>query len=129
VRLIIQPYYPKKIGRSRALRTIPNPEHLAYVQYFTYSHFAHQGSLSGTPTPQVDQALNMYEVRRSNPRAGGVPKGDIVSLHSFWQPIQLIPKFVGAKADRSLSCDNVLEKSTTFYVNSFTDNHIYQTVY
>jgi hypothetical protein len=128
VRLIIQPYYPRKRGRSRAFKTIPNPEYLAYVQHFTYSHVTHEG-WSGTPIPQVNQALNMYEVRRSNPPAGGVAKGDIIPLTSFWQPIQLIPKFTGAEADRSLDCNNVLEKSTAFYVNSFSDNQIYQTVY
>jgi hypothetical protein len=129
VRLIIQPYYPKKVGKSRRIVSTP-PIHLAYVQYFTYSHFTHQGrSKSVTPVPHVDEALNMYEVRRSNPRVGGIPKGDIVPLSSFWQPIQLIPKFNGAEADRSLNCNNVLERSTVFYVNSFSDNQIYQTVY
>jgi hypothetical protein len=127
VRLILQPYYPKKRGRSREIITTP-PEHLAYVQYFTYSHFTQPGR-SETPTPLVHKALNMYEVKRSNPRAGGIPKGDIIPLSSFWQPIQLVPKFSGAEADRSLNCDNVLEKCTSFYVNSFSDNQIYQTVY
>jgi hypothetical protein len=127
--LILQPYYPPKIGRPKGTAASP-PEHLAYVQYFTYAHFDQQ-SRSRTPIPLVNKALNMYEVRRSNPRAGGTPKGDIVPLSSFWQPIQLIPKFNGAEADRSLNCDNVLpvEKSAAFYVNSFSDNQIYQTVY
>jgi hypothetical protein len=127
VRLILQPYYLKKTGRPS--ETIPpDPEHLAYVQYFMYAHFTQHGR-SGTPIPLADKALNMYEVKRSNPRVGGVPKGDIVPLSSFWQPIQLVPKFHGAEADRSLNCNNVLEKSTSFYVNSFSDNQIYQTVY
>jgi hypothetical protein len=71
----------------------------------------------------------MYEVRRSNPRTGGIPKGDIIPISSLWQPIQLVPKFNGASADRSLTCDNILNKCTAFYVNSFCDNQIYQTVY
>jgi hypothetical protein len=127
VRLILQPYFPKPIGR--AIGTTPGPappEHLAYVQYFTYSHVTQQ---SGVSVPLVHTALNMYEVRRSNPRVGGIPKGDIIALSSLWQPIQLIPKFNGAEADRSLTCDNVLEKSAAFYINSFSDNQIYQTVY
>jgi hypothetical protein len=129
VRLIIQPHYPKKMGRKRETIFTP-PAHLAYVQHFTYSYFTQQGrSKSGTPLPQVNKALNMYEVRRSNPRTGGIPKGDIVPLSTFWQPIQLIPKFNGAEADRLLNCDNVLEKITSFYVNSFSDNQVYQTVY
>jgi hypothetical protein len=117
------------MSRSRGnILTIAPQEHLAYVQYFTYSHFTPLGR-SGTPTPLVNKALNMYEVKRSNPRVGGIPKGDIVPLSTLWQPIQLVPKFNGAEADRSLNCDNVLEKSASFYVNSFSDNQIYQTVY
>jgi hypothetical protein len=125
VRLILQPYYSPKKGSHTG---ITPPEHLAYVQYFTYSNCTQQGT-SRAPVPLVNKALNMYEVRRSNPRAGGIPKGDIIPLSSLWQPIQLVPKFNGAKADRSLTCDNVLEKCAAFYMNSFSDNQIYQTVY
>jgi hypothetical protein len=127
VRLILQPYHPKKIGRCREIISTPS-EHLAYVQYFTYSHFSQQNQ-SEAPIPLVNKALNMYEVRRSNPRVCGLPKGDIIPLSSFWQPIQLVPKFNGAEADRLLTHDNVLERSTAFYVNSFSDNQVYQTVY
>jgi hypothetical protein len=125
--LIIQPYYPKSVGRPTGIiHASAPPEHLAYVQYFNFSHVIQQGD---TLIPQVNKALNMYEVRRSNLRVGGIPKGDIIPLSLLWQPVQLVPKFNGAEADRSLTCDNVLEKCTAFYVNSFSDNQIYQTVY
>jgi hypothetical protein len=129
VRLILQPCYPKPIGRPTGTTLAPS-EHLAYVQYFTYAHVTQQGQ-SGSPTPLVDPALNMYEVRRSNRSScmGRVPKGDIIPLSSMWQPIQLIPKFNGGEADRSLTCDNVLDKCAAFYINSFSDNQVYQTVY
>jgi hypothetical protein len=122
LRLILQPFYP-----SSKINSAP-PEHLAYVQYFTYSHPTQRGP-SGDHIPLANTALNMYEVRRSNSRMGGVPKGDIIPLSSLWQPIQLIPKFNKARADRFLTCDNVLEKCSAFYVNSFSDNQVYQTVY
>jgi hypothetical protein len=130
VHLILQPYYPRRRGRSRGniLPASKPSEQLAYVQYFTYSHFTQQIKL-GTATPLVNKALNMYEVKQSNARAGGVPKGDFIPLSSLWQPVQLVPKFTGAEADRSLNCDNVLEKSPAFYVNSFSNNQIYQTVH
>jgi hypothetical protein len=128
--LILQPYYPRGRGRSAGniLPASAPSEQLAYVQYFTYSHFTQQGR-SETAIPLVNKALNMYEVKRSNVRAGGIPKGDCIPLSSLWQTVQLVPKFTGAEADRSLNCDNVLEKSPAFYVNSFSDNQIYQTVY
>jgi hypothetical protein len=115
-------------GRPVENSSLSLPEPLAYVQYFSYTHFTHPRQ-SQIPIPVVNTALNMYEVRRSNPRAGGIPKGDIIPLSSLWQPIQLVPKFNGAEADRSLTCDNILEKCSAFYVNSFHDNQIYQTVY
>jgi hypothetical protein len=127
VRLILQPYYSKTRGRPNGILP-PPPEHLTYIQHFSYSHFT-QCDNSSVPVPVVNPALNMYEVRHSNPRVGGIPKGDIIPLSSVWQPVQLIPKFSGPEADKSLTCNNILEKCAAFYVNSFCDNQIYQTVY
>jgi hypothetical protein len=100
--LILQPFYPRPRGRPVGINTpssclrLPELEPLAYVQYFSYSHPPHSRQ-SQISTPIVNTALNMYEVHRSNPRTGGIPKGDIIPISSLWQPIQLVPKFNGGE--------------------------------
>lgn len=95
---------------------------LAYVQYFKPVH-----SRNGIPLADAD--LDMYKVQRHPPRANGTRKGDIIPLSDIWQAVELSPCIEGSEADRRLTCDNSLDLPKYWHINSFSDKHIFQTVY
>lgn len=70
----------------------------------------------------------MYSVTRKLNRTTRRRVASVVPLSDVQRSIQLFPKF-GAVVPRDWTSDNVLEKCTKFYVNCFTDRHIYGTFF
>ncbi|KAK7025769.1 hypothetical protein R3P38DRAFT_3531625 [Favolaschia claudopus] len=90
------------------------PHHLAYVEWF--SPFASQ------PEPHH----LMYKVKRS--LKDGVRMASIVPVANIRRSIHLLPKF-GPIAPPRWTSSNVLDECPTFFVNCFSDRHVYTTVY
>ncbi|KAK6969290.1 hypothetical protein R3P38DRAFT_3243615 [Favolaschia claudopus] len=90
------------------------PQHLAYVEWF--SPF----------TSQPEPHHLMYKVRRS--LKDGIRSAGIVPVANIRRSVHLLPKF-GPVAPSHWTSANVLEKCPAFFVNCFSDRHIYTTLY
>lgn len=89
-------------------------KHLAYVQWFT------------TPEgPQKDN--NMYIVQRQL-TSEGTRTGDVIDISSIARFVQLIPRF-GRTVSSLIDCENSMEIVKSYYINSFADKEIFQTVW
>ena len=90
------------------------PKHLAYVEWFS----------SFTSQPEPDHL--MYMVKRS------VKDGDrmasIIPLAIIRRSVHLLPKF-GPVAPPHWTSADVLDQCPAFFVNCFSDRHIYTTLY
>lgn len=86
------------------------PEHLAYVEWF--KKFANK----------TEPNHGLYKISRSFIR--GDKLVSIVPVANVVRSVHLIPKF-GSIAPRDWTSNNVLEKCTVFYVNSFSDKFLY----
>lgn len=89
-------------------------KHLAYVQWFTKPE-----------GPQKDN--NMYVVQRRL-TSEGARTGDVVDISSIARFVQLIPKF-GRTVSSVIDCENSMEIVKSYYINSFADKEIFQTVW
>lgn len=58
--------------------------------------------------------------------SGGDRIASIVPVSSIRRSVHLFPKF-GSKVPDHWTSANVLEKCTTFYLNQFSDRHMYYT--
>lgn len=87
---------------------------LAYVQYFS------------KPRPEPEANILMYVVSRPEPF--GRRKGTIIPLDSISHFVQLVPKF-GKEACPQLTAENSMDIWHDYYVNSFADKQIYQSVW
>jgi hypothetical protein len=85
-------------------------ETLAYVQWFS----------SVKDWPEKD--IMMYEVSRMENAS------EVIPIDSIARFVQLVPKF-GGYIDDSLSTDTSLDTCRYFYLNSFADKEIYQSVW
>ena len=92
--------------------TTAAPEYLTYVQWFTPL---------GDPKP--DHGL--YQVKRS--LRNGDRLASIVPLANIFRSAHLFPVF-GRIVPDDWTSDNVLEKCEKFYVNSFSDRHMYHVI-
>ncbi|KAJ7722680.1 hypothetical protein B0H16DRAFT_1666226 [Mycena metata] len=90
------------------------PEHLAYVEWF--SPF--------TPRPEPHHL--MYKLKRS--MKDGKRIATIVPLANLRRSVHLLPKF-GPVAPPHWTSSNVLDECSTFFVNCFSDRHIYATLF
>ncbi|KAF8999529.1 hypothetical protein BDQ17DRAFT_1391519 [Cyathus striatus] len=88
------------------------PEHLAYIEWFT--KFSHE------PDPKH----LLYKITPAKDRSGG-PLCSIISVANICRSAHLFPKF-GPVAPEGWTSSNVLDKCNVFYVNSFTDAHLYR---
>lgn len=90
-------------------------KHLAYVEWFTPFSRARK-----------DQNSKLFKISRlmaqQERRVSIIPVSLIVSS------IQLFPKF-GPQAPVAWTSSNVLENSTSFYVNPFSDRFLYSHIY
>lgn len=104
-----------RVGQVRVIFALPDSvdgipsEHLAYIEWF-----------SKFTTP--DDHHGMFKVNRS--LEGGERVASIVPVSMIRRSAHLFPKF-GPAVPEGWSADNVLEKCTTFYLNPFTDRHMY----
>jgi len=89
---------------------------LAYVQWFS------------KPADTAEGGIKMYLVERSLNWLTKERYGAIVPLSSIFRFVQLIPQF-GPKVHELLTSSNSIELARLFYVNSFGDKEIYQSVY
>ena len=89
------------------------PTYLAYVEWFTPF------------TPSPDPLHGLYRVKKA--LQSGVRQAEIVSLHSIRRSVHVYPSF-GHVVPSHWSSSNVLDNCDIFFVNSFTDRHVYGTV-
>ena len=87
-------------------------EHLAYVEWYT--------PLRDSPEPNH----LMYEVSPQKDRDGS-NMCSIILLANIRRSVHLFPKF-GAFMPPEWSSSNVLDRCNTFFVNDFTDRHLYR---
>jgi hypothetical protein len=85
----------------------PLPSHLAYVEWFT-------------PFPDTSEPHHR-QYKLSYSRVAGGTLASVVDVSSIVSSIHLLPRF-GRICERKWTSSNVLDKCTTFYVNSF-GNH------
>ena len=104
-----------RVGQVQVIFKLPgnvdgiSPESLAYIEWF-----------SKFTTPERDH--QMFKLSRS--LEDGERIASIVPISTVRCSAHLFPKF-GAAVPEGWSSDNVLEKCTTFYLNPFTDRHMY----
>jgi hypothetical protein len=104
-----------RVGQVCVVFTLPEnknggpSERLAYVEWF---------SKFSTPDPDHQ----MYKISRSLENGG--PVASIVPVSTIRRSIHLFPKF-GPAVPNHWTSDNVLQKCSTFYLNPFTDRHMY----
>jgi len=88
---------------------------LLYIQTFT------------KPRARPEKDIQMYLVSRPE-REGEHRKGRVISIESISRFVQLIP-YYGPKVSPELDAHTSMEICRDFYVNSFADKQIYQSVY
>ncbi|KAJ7593168.1 hypothetical protein C8J56DRAFT_1013320 [Mycena floridula] len=117
-----------RVGQVRVIFSIPKfaipllfppgtapAKHLAYIEWFT-------------PFASSPAAYHlMYKVSRSMVPEGG-RLSSIIPIANIRRSVHLLPKF-GPVAPMSWTSSNVLDKCPHFFVNSFTDRHLYRILY
>jgi hypothetical protein len=114
----------RRIGRIRVVFSLPPsvvnamfenpaavPSHLVYVEWFSPFRAS------------CDAATGMYQVSKSM-LSDGTVLASIVPLSHIYRSVHLFPKF-GPVAPSSWTSSNVLDKCSVFYMNPFTDRHLY----
>jgi hypothetical protein len=113
-----------RIGRVRVVFSIPEkarnlmfrnsvviPQHLAYVEWYT--------PFSNPP----DRNLLLYKISPLRDEIGG-HICSVIPLANIRRSVHLLPRF-GPSAPQEYS-SNVLDSCSSFYVNTFTDSHLYR---
>ncbi|KAK7013921.1 hypothetical protein R3P38DRAFT_2546004, partial [Favolaschia claudopus] len=90
------------------------PKHLAYVEWFS-------------PFPSQPEPHHcMFRLKRSFKNNGRL--ASIIPVANIRRSAHLLPKF-GPVAPAEWTSSNVLDKCSSFHVNSFLDRHFYATVF
>ena len=89
------------------------PKYLVYIDWFT--------DFAALPHPFTGLYIVRHSLLENQRRAS------VISLDHIHRSVHLIPKF-GPRAPQQWDTDNVLEQCDTFYVNSFSDRHVYHTI-
>lgn len=100
---------PSNIQRKRPNASTSSP-YLAYLELFT--------PFTENPEPHC----KLYKISRSYSNMSR--KGIVVSLDVIFRSCHLIP-FWGQTVDRTWSSENVLDICDKFFLNSFSDHHMY----
>ena len=104
-----------RVGQVLVIFALPNgvdgvpSEHLAYVDWF--SKFT-----------RPDRDHQMFKLSRSLEDSKRI--ASIVPISTIRRSVHLFPKF-GSSVPEGWSSDNMLKKCGTFYLNLFTDRHMY----
>jgi hypothetical protein len=93
--------------------SILHGERLAYVQWFSATKVQHE------------KDILMYEVSRQD---CGPRTGEVIPMSSIARFVQLVPKFGPGILDQ-VSSTNSMDIVRDYYVNSFADKEIYQSVW
>lgn len=113
----------RRIGRIRVIFGLPKaaeplftepstiPKHLVYIEWFTPFQ------------AQPDRITGLYKVSKSH-LSDGTLLSSVVPLSYLYRGVHLFPKF-GPLAPTSWTSSNVLDKCEVFYLNPFTDRHLY----
>ena len=88
------------------------PQHLAYVEWYSLLPDA----------PGLNHLL--YKVLPLK-EDDGTRVCSIIPLANIWRSVHLFPKF-GPFAPQEWTSSNVLDLCNTFFVNDFTDRHMYR---
>ena len=101
-----------RVGQVRVIFALPGNEgeHLAYIEWFT--NFSTPDA--GHGMLKLNRALLNGEDRVAS----------VVPVSSIRRSVHLFPKF-GPKVPEHWTSANVLEKCATFYLNPFSDRHMY----
>ncbi|KAH9163607.1 hypothetical protein EDB89DRAFT_2116420 [Lactarius sanguifluus] len=115
----------RRVGQVRAIFSLPEsecarlfppgqsiPKYLAYVEWFT--------SFSREP----EHNSGLYKISRCFLPDGTKP-ASIIPVINIFRSVHLYPKF-GRVVPASWTSSNVLEMCKTFYLNPFTDRHLYR---
>lgn len=117
-----------RVAQIRAIFTLPKSQvakllpgrkvspYLAYVEWFTPFRKGREVGTHG-----------MYRISRAL-NDNGTRSAMVVELENIRRSIHLFPQF-GPQVPREWSSEKVLEQATNFFVNSFTDRHVYGTVF
>jgi hypothetical protein len=116
-----------RIGRVRVVFSIPEkarniifnsgvavPQHLVYVEWYTpFSNPSDRNHL-------------LYKVSPLRDEVGG-HLCSVIPLASIQRSVHLFPRF-GPSAPQEWTSSNALDLCSSFYVNTFTDSHLYRTL-
>ncbi|KAH9021901.1 hypothetical protein EDB85DRAFT_2075518 [Lactarius pseudohatsudake] len=115
----------RRVGQVRMIFSLPEsecarlflpgqsiPKYLAYVEWFT--------SFSREP----EHNSGLYKISRCFLPDGTKP-ASIIPVINIFRSVHLYPKF-GRVVPASWTSSNVLEMCKTFYLNPFTDRHLYR---
>ncbi len=115
------------VFRPRLGHGIKSKDLLVYLQLFK----AAPGTVRWRPhlgrAHMPDDGIEMFRVVRQT-NGDGSRRGIVVKLTDIWRYVELVPRF-GKKCNGDWNSKNACELATEFYVNSFADKDIYQSVY
>jgi hypothetical protein len=103
---------PEKARNAMFGRDVAVPQHLVYVEWYT--------PFSNPP----DRNHLLYKISPLRDQNGG-PICSVIPLANIRRSVHLFPKF-GPRAPPEWSSSAVLDSCNTFYVNLFTDRHLYR---
>lgn len=97
-----------------------------YSEFFKFSS-QHTQRVDGVtvfaPVPNIEMFLLHRHLRSDGIRR----VGDIVKLTDVREFVELVPRF-GKRMDKNINCNNSLELSDSFYLNSFADKETYHSI-
>lgn len=102
--------------RALAQQQAERPVILAYVENFNIRRTA-------------DNTLLFYGVERARTHGTRNPKRTVMPLENIVQPCPLTPQFGYAADELDVTNDDCLELCDKFWINSFHNQHTYQSVY
>ncbi|KZS88527.1 hypothetical protein SISNIDRAFT_417979 [Sistotremastrum niveocremeum HHB9708] len=115
LRILFQPIYSNSLRRQGQ-----QAPYLAYMERFDV---VPQIQPDRRSLRQPHRVSGMFVLQRAI-RSNGSRMGGIVNLSVIRRPAYLIPRF-GKNADHRLTCSTSLELSTQFFLNKYTDKHIF----
>ncbi|KAJ3748479.1 hypothetical protein DFH05DRAFT_1588862 [Lentinula detonsa] len=103
---------PPKVSEELFCNISPSerPHFLAYVEWFM-------------PFQMPDPNHGLFKVARCNVEGGQL--ASVVNLERVMRSVHLIPRF-GSVANREWESNTVLDDCHTFFVNSYSNRHMYQ---